>query len=127
MNFNLKKYFLRLPALSYLFMAVLMPYLHMGGIVCPHPDHASVSNFFCEHGTEEGTLAYRPDCGDDADKDADCPICSFLANCSAVSGIVSFIMFTHHANFAYESSPAEINLPGKIYSANPTTAPPFFI
>ncbi len=128
MNLNLKKYFLCLPALSYLFMAVLMPYLHMGGIVCPHhPDHAFASHLCCESESEAGAPTYRNACGDDADDDADCQICSFLANCSAVSGIVSFTMFTYHANFAYESTPAEINLPGKIYSANPSTAPPSFI
>lgn len=108
-------------------MAVLMPYLHVGGIVCPHSGNASASHLCCEQENEDGATAYRTDCGDDAGEDADCQICSFLANYSAVSGIACFIMFTHHADFAYESNPAQINLPVKIYSANPSTAPPSLI
>lgn len=123
MSFSLKKYILCLPALSYLLVAVLMPYLHMGGIICPHSNHSSSSHLSYEPESESGTPGYSDDCGDDAE----CQICSFHANYSAVKGIVSICLSTYHANFVYKSVPAEINLPGKIYSSNPTTAPPLFI
>ncbi|GEM_PF-2728888 len=125
--YYLKRHFQLLPALAFLFAAVLMPYLHMGGLVCPHHGHDSESNRpgnFYETGFM--TSNYEA-CKDVPEEDADCPVCSFLATCSAVSGIIHTTLFIHHANFTFAFHHVEIDIAKSIDLSNPPTAPPLFI
>jgi len=125
--YYLKRYFRFLPALAFLFTAVLMPYLHMGGFVCPHHGHGSESGRFsnaCETGFR--TFIYEA-CEDVPEEDADCTVCSFLATYSAVSGIICTSLFTHYANFTFASHGVEIDAAKSIDLSNPPTAPPFSI
>ncbi len=121
---GIKKYLLYLPVLSYMLAVVLVPCLHMGGIICPHAGHASTSHSCCESEDGYGTPTYN---SYDCDDDTECQICSFLANCSAISGIICSSLSTHYANFTFASHGVEIDIAKSIDLSNPPTAPPFSI
>jgi len=114
-----------LPALAFLMAAVLLPYLHMGGIVCPHHGREPESSQHRHSCNIEFMSSSYVDASGESNDEGGCPVCLFLAYFNADAGFSCLPTFPHKVNSAHVKHLTGILFSKTVDLSNPPTAPPF--